>query len=171
MTQLAKDQEDKLELLYPPFADTVRGFLVDAHSKGMNVGIFEGLRTYERQKELWLKGRNEKGQVIDRTKIVTKAQPGMSYHQYGLAVDIVFDADATRPGWQWSWDGKWPWKKLADLGRTHGLEAAYYWKAFPEAPHYQKTWGFKINELLSMYLDGGLPHVWDEIDRILRKGI
>lgn len=166
---LTPDQDEKLDKLYPPFASMVEGFLVDAKAKGFNVAIFEGLRPYERQKELWLKGRDEQGRIVDRTKIVTKAPPGMSYHQYGLAVDIVFDADSTKPGWQWSWDAKWPWKKLADLGKSHGLESAYYWKAFPEAPHYQKTFGFKINELLSMYLDGGLEHVWDEIDRISRR--
>ena len=166
---LTPDQDQKLDQLYLPFASKVEGFLVDAKAQGFNVGLFEGLRTYDRQKELWLQGRDQSGNVVDPSKIVTKSPPGMSLHQYGLAVDIVFDADAVKPGWQWSWDAKWPWKKLADLGQSHGLEAAYYWKRFPEAPHFQCSFGFKIHELLSLYLQGGLTHVWDEIDRVKKS--
>lgn len=162
---LEPDQEQKLALLYPPFADIVREFLIDAHSQNMAVGIFEGLRTVERQKQLYSQGRDAKGRVVDRHKIVTNAPAGMSFHNYGLAVDLVFDANEVKPGWQWSWGATYPWKKLARLGQLHGLESAYFWPHFSEAPHYQATYGFKEKHLMALYHDAGgdLSVVWKSI--------
>lgn len=161
---LEKDQEEKLSRLYPPFAEKVREFVLQARDAGMAVGIFEGLRTVERQQELYAKGRDQAGKVIDKTKVVTNAPPGSSFHNYGLAVDLVFDGDEVRPGWQWSWSNQHPWRKLAEMGRSLSLEAAYFWRTFPEAAHFQMTYGFKHTELLALYHEGGLKRVWEEID-------
>lgn len=164
-TLLEPDQEEKLAELYPPFADKIREFVLEARSQGMNVAVFEGLRSMARQKQLYSRGRNASGSVIDRKKIVTNAPSGMSFHNYGLAVDLVFDADEVKPGWQWSWDSKWPWKKLALLGQSHGIEAAYFWLRFFECPHFQMTYGFKERELLAIYNEGGLVKVFEELDK------
>lgn len=162
---LEVDQEKKLLELFPPFADLVRRFVLEARAQGMPIAIFEGLRTFERQQELYNKGRDSSGKVINESLVVTKAPPGSSLHNYGLAVDVVFDSDQVKPGWQWSWDDKYPWKKLADLSITFGLEPAYYWKSMPESPHHQKTYALQIHELLSLYRDGGLLEVWAELQK------
>jgi hypothetical protein len=162
---LEPDQEQKLLQLYPPFAELVRSFILEARAKNINVAIFEGLRTFDRQKELFFKGRNSYGTVVDRRLVVTNARPGESFHQYGLAVDIVFDADAVKPGWQWSWDDKYPWKALAELGKAKGLESAYFWKSFPEAPHFQLTYGARIIDLIMTYNKTGLAGVWEFLDQ------
>lgn len=154
----------KLAGLYPPFAADVGRFVFEARKQGMNVGIFCGMRTFEEQKQLYRKGRSLSGTVIDRKQVVTNAPPGLSSHNYGLAVDLVFDADSVKPGYQWSWDSKFPWKKLAELGRKMGLSPAYFWKTFPESPHFENTYGLSYRELLALYNEKGLSGVWAEID-------
>jgi peptidoglycan L-alanyl-D-glutamate endopeptidase CwlK len=96
---------------------------------------------------------------------VTNAPAGSSFHNYGLAVDLVFDGDTTKSGWQWSWDSKFPWKALADLGVSFGLESAFYWLTFKESPHFQATYGMQHTELLALYQQGGLPEVWAELQK------
>ncbi len=160
---LESDQEEKLSQLYPPFAEVVRRFIHEARYRGMLIAIFEGRRTFERQTELYLKGRDSSGNVIDIHQVVTNAPAGFSMHQYGLAVDLVFDGNLIKPGWQWSWDNKHPWRTLANLGRGFGLESAYFWKRFPECPHFQLTYGFKEVELLKLYKEGGINLVWKTI--------
>ena len=96
--------EAKLKLLYPPFAKMVRLFIFEARKKGMAVSVFQGLRTFEEQHALYLKGRDPKTlKTVDKKLVVTNAPAGMSMHNYGLAVDVVFDGDEVKPGWQWSW--------------------------------------------------------------------
>lgn len=161
---LESDQEEKLSKLYPPFAKVVRCFILDARAQGMPVAIFCGLRTFDEQKKLYFQGRDVLGRVKDKSKVVTNAPAGMSMHNYGLAVDVVFDADAVKPGWQWSWDNKHPWRKLADLSKSWGLEPAYYWKSFPEGPHHELETKYKTRELFALYQSGGLASVWKALD-------
>lgn len=48
------------------------------------------------------------------------APPGKSAHNYGLAVDVVLDADPGRPGLQASWDTKHPgWVWLFNAVAAH----------------------------------------------------
>ena len=75
----------------------------EAKAEGLNVDIFETVRTLERQK--WLKA-NGKSKTLN------------SYHRLGLAVDFVFK---TKKG-NWTWrvaDAKW--KKLAEIIEKHGF--------------------------------------------------
>ena len=152
--------ESKLSLLYPPFASTVRSFILEARRNGMDVSVFQGLRTFEEQQKLYQKGRDANFRVVDRKSVVTNAPPGMSMHNYGLAVDVVFDGNPAKPGFQWSWSDKYPWKKLALLGKEMGLEPAYFWKTFPEAPHFEKSYGTTYRELHALYKEGGTALVW-----------
>jgi peptidoglycan L-alanyl-D-glutamate endopeptidase CwlK len=156
---LQPNDEEKLAHLYPPFADVVRAFVLEAQARKMAVGIFCGLRTYEEQSLLYEKGRSSPG------PIVTRARAGRSFHDVSLAVDLVFDGQPTVPGYQWSWDDKYPWRDLALLGQKFGLEAAYFWRSFPESPHFQMSYGFKIQELDTIFRSGGgLSAVWKALD-------
>lgn len=162
---LSELEEKKLSELYAPFAARIRNFIIKARQESLNVSIFEGYRSFERQKDLYQKGRDLTGKIIDQRKIVTNAPPGFSFHNYGLACDIVFDGSDSKPGFQWSWSDTHEWKKLAQLGKDEfGLEPAYFWKSFPEAPHYQCSYGLQVHELLLLYNSGGLKAVWDRLD-------
>lgn len=161
-------EKEKIAQLYPKFAEKVNGLLFDARKLSMAVGVLEGLRTFERQKELYALGRDSKGTVVNKSKVVTYSKPGESYHHYGIAVDIVFDNDGSKPGFQWTWDKKYPWGQLAVLGKdAFGLEPGYFWtgRITSDDPHFQMTLGFKASELQKLYSDGGLPRVWQEFDK------
>ena len=159
-------EEQLLGQIYPPFGDLIHSFLFNARAQGYPVGIFEGLRTFEKQAEYYAKGRDTEGNIINPSQVITYAKPGSSYHQYGLAVDIVFDTDGTKKGFQWGWNEKMDWRGLAEIGQNFGLEAGYFWIK-KDPPHFQKTYGFITSQLKSIYTGGGLEAVYREI----RNGI
>ena len=65
------------------FQRRVRQWLDEMVQTGIRPLIYCGRRTFEEQARLWALGRTKPG------KIVTKARPGESYHNYGLAFDWV----------------------------------------------------------------------------------
>ena len=86
MTSLAEASSRTLRAvatLDPAFQKQVRGWLNEMVASKITPLIYCGRRTMEEQAELYAKGRTKGG------KIVTKAKPGQSYHNYGLAFDWV----------------------------------------------------------------------------------
>ncbi len=86
MISLAKAKDitsAKLATLRPGTRTKVAAWLDDCQAAGLRIYIYEGLRSPERQAELYAQGRTKPG------KIVTKAGPWQSMHQYGLAIDFV----------------------------------------------------------------------------------
>jgi len=65
------------------FQKQVRGWVNEMVQSRIEPLIYCGRRTMEEQAALYAKGRTVGG------KIVTKAKPGESYHNYGLAFDWV----------------------------------------------------------------------------------
>lgn len=65
------------------FANRLAAMLVDLRQRGFRYDIDVGHRDHPRQLELYLQGRDTPG------KIVTKAPPGYSYHEYDRAVDLM----------------------------------------------------------------------------------
>ncbi|MDO9414573.1 glycosyl hydrolase 108 family protein [Pararhizobium sp.] len=122
------------ESLHPAIREAVAGILADLAAGGHPFEIFEAFRSPERQAYLYAQGRSAKG------KIVTKAPPWSSYHQYGLAVDFVLKINGK---WDWTTSGKYAahWKALHRIGRQHGLEPLSW-----EMPHLQLS-GLAIEDL------------------------
>lgn len=139
----------------PEFEKRLNSLLAKAKEKGMNVDVQMGIRTFEKQNELFKQGRTKPG------KIVTNAPGGLSWHNYGLAADIVFKDEKGN----WSWGENWPWDQLGALGKESGLEWGGDWKKFPDRPHFQLTNGLGIRSALRMYQQGGLGRVWLEIEK------
>jgi len=73
--------------LHPKVQQVAREFLGRCKKAGFGVRIICGLRTYSEQAELYANGRTLPG------KIVTKAGPGQSMHNFGLAFDIGIFVD------------------------------------------------------------------------------
>lgn len=170
-------EQEKINQLHPAVAEMCRRHLALARLNGLKVYVFEAERSMERQAKLYGKGRDAKGNIVDKRKVVTMAKPGNSYHNYGLAYDLVFDGDKLKPGVQWSWDDKSSqaadakrrsdWMSLGKAGTDCGLEWAGAWKRFREYPHFQQTCGLKIKDLKRIWDIGGRDAVWAEIDRRL----
>lgn len=98
------------------------------------------LRTFQEQADLFAIGRTKPG------KKVTNANKGKSYHNYGLAVDIVM-IDGGKAIWETP-------QNIIDIFTAHGWEWGGSWKTFKDRPHFQKTYGYKIGDLLAKYLKG-----------------
>lgn len=119
---------DKLDGLHPT--------LIDAHNKltaaFANLGFvlvpIEGVRSAERQAELYAKGRTAPGPVV------TNARPGEGPHErhedgFGHALDYGF-RDARRPALG-LWDKDYPWRLLGEMARVLGLRWGGDFRSLP----------------------------------------
>ena len=115
------------------------------------------LRTFAEQDALFAQGRTKPG------KRVTNARGGQSYHNYGLAIDIVLLLDRDKNGTfeTASWDLKSDfdgdkradWMEVVQIFKRYGFEWGGDWK-FVDAPHFQKTFGKSIYELRALHTAG-----------------
>lgn len=128
------------DLLHPRIRGKVTALIADLANEIIPMKVFETFRTPERQQKLFNKGRVP---VHDPSKIVTHAKPWESYHQYGLAVDMVIDhpdhgmwetGNATVDAW---------WSRYHALAERHGLEPLSF-----ELPHVQLQ-GVKTSQLIA----------------------
>ena len=104
------------------------------------------LRTIKEQNELYQIGRTKAG-----TK-VTNAKGGQSYHNYGLAFDLVLIIDAKTASWDtlkdFDGDKVSDWNECVTIAKKYGWEWGGDWVKFKDQPHFQKTFGKSIAELL-----------------------
>ena len=101
------------------------------------------LRTFAEQDALYAQGRTKPGAKI------TNAKGGQSYHNYGLAIDIVL-LIGSAASWDtksdFDGDGKSDWQEVVSIFKRHGWEWGGDWK-FTDMPHFQKTLGKSIADL------------------------
>ena len=151
---------DRIQLLHPNLRE--EALLIYKEIVGALTGkaicrFAYTLRTFAEQDALYAQGRTKPGAVV------TKAKGGQSYHNYGLAVDIVLliDTDGNGTFETASWDGKTDfdkdgksdWQEIVAIFKRHGWEWGGDWR-FKDDPHFQKTFGKSIAELQSLYNAG-----------------
>jgi lysozyme family protein len=97
---------------------------------GIQLRVTDALRTVAEQDKLYKGGK------------VTKVRGGRSYHNYGLAIDVVEIKNGkalySSPNW----------KKIAAIGKRIGFEWGGDWKSFVDKPHFQMTFGLSTLELM-----------------------
>lgn len=113
-----------VEHLQPGMKLKVRQLVNDCLAEHLPVVIVETLRSFERQTELFR-----------QRPVVTKAKAGFSYHNFGLAVDLVLLVDG-KPSWDFDPHGK-VWQRVVTLAKGRGLDWGGDWKTFPDIPHFQ----------------------------------
>jgi peptidoglycan L-alanyl-D-glutamate endopeptidase CwlK len=120
--------------LHPVMRNAISRLLEALQSEGLPFRVFEAYRGPLRQDWLYRQGRSRPG------SIVTYAQAWDSYHQYGLAADVVLWINNS---WNWSTEGvnAARWERLHTLGKTMGLEPLRF-----ETPHLQIA-GLSIRDL------------------------
>jgi len=110
------------------------------------------LRTFEEQNALFAQGRTAPG------KRVTNARGGASFHNYGLAFDICLIVDGKTASWDmksdFDQDRKSDWMEVVAIAKAQGWEWGGDWKKFPDAPHFQKTFGYTTKELMGLRKQG-----------------
>lgn len=121
------------------------------------VRFTQTFRTIAEQNALYAQGRTTPG------KIVTWAEGGRSYHNYGLAVDICLLVDSKTINWDtlkdYDGDGLADWMECVKIFERQGWEWGGRWtKGKIDMPHFQKTFG-KTTVQLAQQVKPGRPYV------------
>lgn len=152
------------EALYQPFLEILNALLNACAARGAIYVATSGLRTYEKQDELYALGRTT-GVVGHH---VTNAPGGFSPHNFAVAVDFTRHKGD-------SYDGKLdPDYRDAENGilgeeaQKLGLEWGGSWHSIKDTPHVQLplrskgiTWGM----MREWYSTGGYPEVFRQLDQ------
>ena len=123
--------------------------------KGVRLRITWTHRTFKEQDELYAQGRTKPG------KKVTNARAGFSFHNYGLAFDIVIildkDGDGNFTEVCWStvadndYDGKADWMEVVAHFKSIGWKWGGDFKKLVDSPHFEKTFNHTETQLLNKY--------------------
>lgn len=143
-----KDEKtlERIKLLHPKLRAEVSSIydeIVTALSGKAICRFAYTLRTFAEQDALYAQGRTKTGAKV------TNAKGGQSYHNYGLAVDIVLlvgKAASWDTKSDFDGDGKSDWQEVVAIFKRHGWEWGGDWK-FTDMPHFQKTLGKSIVDL------------------------
>jgi len=147
-----KDQKtlDRIKLMHPKLikeVEEIYGEICEALTGKAFCRFTSTLRTFAEQDALYAKGRTTPG------GIVTNAKGGTSMHNYGLALDIVLIKDGKDAIWDvktdFDGDGKADWIEVVEIFKQYGWEWGGNWK-FYDAPHFQKSFGKSVRELLAL---------------------
>jgi peptidoglycan LD-endopeptidase CwlK len=134
-------------ILHPVFRKCLEEVLIQLHQDKLPFEVFESYRSPARQAYLYSQGRSLPG------KVVTQARAWQSYHQYGLATDLVLLIDG-----KWTWDASGDyhscWEQLREVGEFYGLEGLSF-----EQPHLQLA-GLHLHELHQGIFPGGGDSAW-----------
>ncbi|MEW5846170.1 MAG: M15 family metallopeptidase [Bacteroidota bacterium] len=145
-----KSSLERIKKLHPKLRQEVEQIYRELLKQRIPVRITDTLRTFQEQEALYAIGRTKPG------NIVTKAKPGQSYHNYGLALDFCL---LTNDGHQASWNRtadfnrnqRADWDEVVSLFKHYGWEWGGDWASFKDYPHLQKTYGYSTAKLLEMH--------------------
>jgi peptidoglycan L-alanyl-D-glutamate endopeptidase CwlK len=117
-----------LSLLAPKFRISVEAAVAACRAAGLDAKVFEAYRSQELQAFYYSKGRT----LIPPTSTVTNAPTNLlSWHGYGLAVDVVSEAHYWKPP-----EGEKWFAKVAQIFKQHDCKWGGDWK-HPDTPHFQ----------------------------------
>lgn len=145
---------DRIETAHPKLRDQLRLDYIAANNllgKGCRLRFSYVLRTFAEQDALFKK-----------RPTVTKAKAGQSYHNYGLAFDIVLLYDKNLDGnfEEVSWDMKRDgdndsmadWTEITNYFVKQGYENGFISNGKKwDFPHFQKTFGYHWKQLLEKH--------------------
>lgn len=118
--------------LHPEFLVPLLALLDDLRGSGIPLRLYETARTPFRQRELYQQGRSRPGQVV------TRADAWQSFHQFGMAADLVFSIDGR---WTWEEPEAGMWRRFGEMAGERGLTQLSF-----ERPHVQPL-GLTIRDL------------------------
>lgn len=135
------------------FESFVSEVQVVAEQKGLSYKVICGTRSWEEQARIYAQGRTAPG------KIVTKAPPGYSMHNFGLAVDCgVFSNGAYLDESEPKTAAKM--HEVASLiAAKHGIRWGGNFKSFSDTPHFELDTALSLSQLR----DRKKPNEWVEI--------
>lgn len=142
----------KIELLHPNVQKEARKIYDEccaALTGKYTLRFTHTLRTFREQAALYAKGRTAPGPKV------TNAKPGYSYHNYGLAIDIVLIAkDFKTVSWNilkdYDNDGISDWMECVHIFKAYNWTWGGDFKSLKDYPHFEKTFGYSVRNLLAI---------------------
>lgn len=131
-----KGSEGVIARLEPVIQPKARALLDAARAEGIELVVTHGLRTMEEQAALYAQGRTAPG------PIVTKAKPGHSWHNFGLAFDVAV-VQGGKPTWP---NDVSLWQRIGALGKAQGLTWGGDFTSIVDYPHFQFTGGLTLEQ-------------------------
>lgn len=146
-----KISEERLLQLHPKAQPIFRAFLNECEEDPDTcLRITQGYRSFQEQQHLYNQGRSEPG------TIVTNAQAGQSYHNYGLAIDLVEMDGPTNNVCDWKFD----MGKLQGIAVKHQINWGGNFRAILDKPHFEISFGHTWQALLSLHNAGRVDEKW-----------
>ena len=144
--------------LHPIVEERKDELVATVEEKGIDIVITEGHRSIDRQDKLYEQGRSTEG------SIVTYAEGGESYHNYGLAIDFALKTDQGQVIWDTGYDGnengQSDWMEIVEVAKDQGFDWGGDWENFKDYPHLQMDFGLSIRELKN----GKRPKAEEHVD-------
>ena len=139
--------EQRLQGLSPSIQQNTRQFINTIENNfGTTLRIAQGFRSIEQQNALFNQGRNGNPGII-----VTDRRGGQSYHNFGLAFDVVPLTD----GGAINWAPTSPdWNTIGATGEQFGFTWGGRWKTNTDRPHFQNNFGIHHSQL-NEWIDNG----------------
>lgn len=131
--------------LHPIVEEKKNELIEKAADIGIDILITDDFRSIDEQNSLHSQGRTEPGQIV------THAQGGESYHNYGLAIDFALRLPNGDVIWDITYDGngngKADWFEVADIAKELGFSWGGDWRHFKDYPHLEMNFGLSIDDL------------------------
>ena len=145
--------EQRLAELAPALASRGNELVSRCHDEGILIRISQSLRTWSEQDALYAQGRTAPGRVV------TFARGGESFHNFGLAFDIVLLDSSGRP----TWDARHPgWSTAGQVGVALGLSWGGHWKRSKDLPHFELRTQLTLEECRRLH-PLGLAEIWKRV--------
>lgn len=140
---------DRIQTIHPDLRQELSEIYQEILERGVSIRFAQVYRTFAQQEALYAKGRTAPGNKV------TNARAGQSYHNYGLAVDIVL----LSPGGKVSWDmkldvdgdGMSDWSEVVHVFKSYGWSWGGDWRSFKDYPHFEKSFGLSVRALKTRY--------------------
>lgn len=150
--------EARLQMVCPPLASKIGQMaeMLSLDNPPITFRVTQGLRTWQEQLVLYSQGRSTPG------KIVTNAEPGESWHNFGCAVDLA----PFLPQGGMDWNVNHPvWQRMIAVGESLGLTTGAKFRTFPDYPHFQLTGSWPETpdaEVRTVFQDSNMQQLWRE---------
>lgn len=147
----------RLQLLHPLCRDTFQAFIEHCElDLDITLRITQGLRTIAEQDALYAIGRTVKGAnptgTLPMGQIVTKAKGGQSYHNFGMAIDII-PMIAGQPQWSYKMS-----KLFKEIGNNYPIVCGGNFKNIKDYDHFQMEMGYTVGQLYAKYSNNDLSN-------------
>lgn len=162
LSQIQAKSASNLVGLHEIVKEAAEQLIIASYNRGVPILITQGYRSMTEQNALYAQGRTTVG------SIVTNANGGSSYHNYGLAIDFsLLSSDGKQVYWDMKRDADndkvADWMEVVVEAKNLGFEWGGDWKSFKDNPHFQMTFGLSIADLKS----GKRPVLEEKDDEIL----